>query len=157
VQVNGARLLADEAGDFTFASGTNISRYFIVCTIMMHNCKIGDDLLALRRELARNRAPLRDYFHASSDAQVIRGSVCDLIKNYSFTIQANVMQKSKVQPQVRVAHHKFHKYGWLYLYLLRHGNFPFAELVVKPGRTIDLDIDPRFRPGPSAKASLDRN
>jgi hypothetical protein len=93
VQVNGTRLLADEAGGFTFASGTNISRYFIVCTIMMHNCKIGDDLLALRRELARNRAPLRNYFHASSDAQVIRDSVCDLIKNYSFTIQANVMQK----------------------------------------------------------------
>jgi hypothetical protein len=95
VQVNGASLLADEAGDFTFASGTNINRYFIVCTIMMHNCKIGDDLLALRRELAWNRAPLRDYFHVSSDAQVIRDSVCDLIKNYSFTIQANVMQKSK--------------------------------------------------------------
>jgi hypothetical protein len=93
VQVNGASLLADEAGDFTFASGTNINRYFIVCTIMMHNCKIGDDLLALCRELAWNRAPLRDYFHVSSDAQVIRDSVCDLIKNYSFTIQANVMQK----------------------------------------------------------------
>jgi hypothetical protein len=95
---------------------------------MMHNCKIGDDLLALRRELAWNRAPLRDYFHASSDAQVIRDSVFDLIKNYSFKIQANVMQKSKAQPQVRVAHHKFYKYGWLYLPLAaRHLPFPWER------------------------------
>jgi hypothetical protein len=115
-------IFADEAGDFTFAKGNNLSRYFIVCTIMMDNCKIGDDLLALRRELAWRRAPLRDYFHASTDAQATRDDVFGLIKKYDFTIHANIMEKSKAQPQVRATQHKFYKYGWPYLF--RHGIAP---------------------------------
>ena len=112
-------IFADESGDFTFAKGNNISRYFIVCTVTMHSCKIGDDLLALRRDLAWNQAPLGDYFHASTDAQVTRDAVYGLIKQYDFSIQANIMEKSKAQPQVRATHQKFYKYGWLYLF--RHG------------------------------------
>ena len=40
---------------------------------------------------------------------------------------------------------------------IRIARYLHAELVVKPVRTIDLDVDGRFRPGPSAEASLDRN
>ena len=36
-------IFADEAGDFTFAKGPN-SRYFVVCTVMLNSCKIGEDL-----------------------------------------------------------------------------------------------------------------
>ena len=87
-------IFADEAGDFTFAKGSNISRYFIVCTVVMDDCKIGSDLLALRRDMAWRRSPLGDYFHASKDAQAVRDEVFGLIKKHDFTIQANIMEKS---------------------------------------------------------------
>jgi hypothetical protein len=108
-------IFADEAGDFTFARGSNISRYFIVCTVIMDSCEIGAELLKLRRELAWNRTPLRDYFHASADKQEVRDAVYKLIREHNFTIQAEIMEKSKAQPQVRVTHERFYKYGWLYL------------------------------------------
>jgi hypothetical protein len=66
-----------------------------------------------------NRAPLRDYFHASADKQEIRDKVYTLLRDREFSIQANIMEKSKAQPQVRASHERFYKYGWLYLF--RHG------------------------------------
>ena len=118
-------LFADEAGDFTFAKGDNISRYFIVCTVKLDSCAIGDDLLALRRDLAWNRSPLRDYFHATNDKQSIRDAVYDLISKRDITIQATIMEKSKAQPQVRTSQARFYKYGWHYHF--RHGIVPFLN------------------------------
>jgi hypothetical protein len=112
-------IFADEAGDFTFARGSNISRFFVVCTIMMDTCEAGDDLLALRRRLAWKRAPLGDYFHASEDKQEIRDEVFRLIQDCDFTVQATIMEKSKAQPQVRTDHPTFYKYGWFYHF--KHG------------------------------------
>jgi hypothetical protein len=112
-------IFADEAGDFTFARGNNISRYFIVCTTIMDDCKVGTELLDLRRDMAWRRAPLREYFHASVDAQATRDEVFALLKKHNFTIQANIMEKSKAQPQVRASHHQFYQYGWYYLF--KHG------------------------------------
>ena len=40
---------------------------------------------------------------------------------------------------------------------VRIARYLYAELVVKPVGTIDLDVDRRFRPGPGAEASRDRN
>jgi hypothetical protein len=112
-------VFADEAGDFTFAKGANISRYFIVCTVVMDSCKIGEDLLWLRRELAWKKVPLGDYFHATADKQQVRDDVFKLIQGQNFTIYATIMEKSKAQPQVRSTQQQFYKYGWLYLF--RHG------------------------------------
>src|SRR5262245_39895401 len=95
-------IFADESGDFTFARGDNVSRFFIVCTIIMDTCEAGDDLLALRRKLAWKRAPLGDYFHATADKQEIRDEVFKLLADCDFTVQATIMEKSKAQPQVRV-------------------------------------------------------
>lgn len=112
-------IFADESGDFNFVKGNNISRYFIVCTIIMDTCKIGDELLALRRTLAWEKAPLNDYFHASTDKQDIRDQVYRLIADFDFKIQANIMEKSKAMPRIRATNEKFYKYGWFYLF--RHG------------------------------------
>jgi Protein of unknown function (DUF3800) len=107
-------IFADEAGDFQFVRGANISRFFIVCTVIMDTCDVGRDLLALRRELAWKKAPLGDYFHATADKQEIRDAVFKLIRDCDFTVQATIMEKSKAQPQVRISHERFYQYGWLY-------------------------------------------
>ncbi len=112
-------IFADEAGDFTFAKGDNISRYFIVCTVTMDACNVGTELLNLKRRLVWERAPLRDYFHATTDKQLIRDAVYKLIRDHDFRIQATVMEKSKAQPQVRPSPQRFYKHGWLYHF--RHG------------------------------------
>lgn len=115
-------IFADEFGDFTFARGHNISTYFIVCTVMMNDCTLGDELLALRRDLAWLGVPLRDYFHATYDKQGVRDAVYKLIGGRQFTVQATVMEKAKAQPQVRASHERFYQYGWYYHF--RHGIAP---------------------------------
>jgi hypothetical protein len=112
-------IFADEAGDFNFSNHPRASKYFIVCTVAMHSCEIAHDLLALRRELAWRDAPLLSYFHAAEDRQEVRDEVFKVIGAHRMNIYAQVMEKSKAQPQVRASDAKFYKYGWLYL--LRHG------------------------------------
>jgi hypothetical protein len=107
-------LFADEAGCFGFKRGPNISKYYIVCTIICGNPDIGVDLLNLRRRLAWAKAPLGDYFHATADRQVIRDEVFRVISNQDFEIQATIMEKSKAQPHVRASDDIFYKYGWHY-------------------------------------------
>ena len=95
-------IFADEAGDFAFSKGKNISQYFIVCTIAMDGCDVGVDLLRLRRELVWKGTPLNDFFHASSDKQIVRDAVFECIANHKFTVQATLMEKSKAWPQVTI-------------------------------------------------------
>ena len=45
-------IFADEAGCFTFNRNPNVSRYFILCTIIMDECPVATDLFELRRRLA---------------------------------------------------------------------------------------------------------
>jgi hypothetical protein len=106
-------IFSDEAGDFTFAKGNNISRYFIVCTVTMASCEVGSDILALRRELVWKKQPVRDFFHAAEDKQSIRDAVFEAIKTHKFKVQATVMEK-KAMPRVRTTKHRFYQYGWLY-------------------------------------------
>ena len=80
-------LFADEAGDFEFRVGPNISRYFIVCTMTVDDCAIGNDLLELRRQLAWEGLPVASYFHATTDKVVVRDRVYDLILNGSYTFR----------------------------------------------------------------------
>ena len=115
-------VFADEAGDFEFSRKPNVSRYFILCTVTMRTCKVGDEMLALRRELAWHGRPLDDFLHASTDKQVIRDAVFDLICQYPFHVQATIMEKSKARPQVRISRARFYKYGWLYHF--RYGMKP---------------------------------
>jgi hypothetical protein len=107
-------IFADEAGDFAFKRGPNISRYFIVCTTTTHSSAAANALLDLRRELAWEGAKLGGSFHASTDSQAVRNRVFDVICQQDFQVQAMIMEKSKARPHVRETGHSFYRCGWFY-------------------------------------------
>ena len=109
-------VFADEAGDFEFARKNNVSRYFIVCAISLDSCEIGQELLKLRRELMWDGIQIDDYFHATADKQLVRDRVFQLLNSFDFEIYAQVLEKSKAQPQIRTTRHRFYKHAWLYLF-----------------------------------------
>lgn len=112
-------VFADEAGCFTFNRNPNVSRYFILCTVIMDNCDVATELLNLRRALAWNGADLGDYFHATTDKQAVRDAVFKVITQFPFSVQATIMEKSKAQSQVRQSKPRFYQYG--YFYHFKHG------------------------------------
>jgi len=107
-------IFADEAGCFTFTRDQNVSKYFILCTIVMDDCAVGTQLLDLRRRLAWEGFELGEYFHATTDKQAVRDEVYKVITNSPFSIQATIMEKSKAQPQVRKTKPRFYQYGYFY-------------------------------------------
>jgi hypothetical protein len=107
-------VFADEAGCFTFNRQPNVSKYFILCTVVMDDCGIATQLLDLRRRLAWDGFELGEYFHATTDKQAVRDEVYKVIVNAPFTIQATIMEKSKAQPQVRETKPRFYQYGYFY-------------------------------------------
>ncbi|MDZ4778270.1 MAG: DUF3800 domain-containing protein [Alphaproteobacteria bacterium] len=108
-------IFADEAGDFNFSRHHSASRFFIVCAVRM-NCDIGLDLLKLRRELLWDAAPIGDGFHATTDKQIVRDRVYDLISSQDIDIFAQVLEKSKAQPHIAATKHRFYKHAWYYLF-----------------------------------------
>lgn len=118
-------VFADEAGDFDFSRKPKASTYFILCTVAMPSCAVGESLLKLRRELAWNDCELGDYFHATCDAQAVRNEVFAAICQHDFTVQATIMEKSKAQPQVCKTRPRFYQIGWLYHF--RHGASPLIR------------------------------
>lgn len=113
---------ADEAGDFEFSRKNNVSKHFILCTVCMEDCDVGAALLALRRRLAWADEDIGPFFHASTDKQVVRDQVYEVLLGHKFKVQATIMEKSKAEPQVRVSRPRFYQYGWLYHF--RHGGSP---------------------------------
>lgn len=107
-------IFADESGDFNFSRHGRATKYFVVCTIKLDSCEIGHSLLDLRREMAWNKMPLGNYFHATEDKQAVRDEVFNLISKFDFHVQATIMEKSKAQPQVRSSDERFYQYGWFY-------------------------------------------
>ena len=118
-------VFADEAGDFAFTRGQNVSRYFIVCTVTMSSCDVAHDLLTLRRELVWRKKPVLDYFHATADKQEVRDAVFEALKGHKFKVQATIMEKSKAQDHIRKTKHRFYQYGWLYHF--RHSLAPHLK------------------------------
>ena len=112
-------IFADEAGCFTFEKKANVSKYFILNTVSMNSCAVGDALARLRRDLAWAQKPLGDYFHASTDKQEVRDAVFSEICKHDFLIQSTVMEKTKAQPQVRATKPRFYKTGWYFHF--KHG------------------------------------
>lgn len=108
-------IYADEAGCFTFNRNPNVSRYFIIATIDMPDWRpatIG--LQELRQKLVKDRFPLGDYFHATTDAQVTRDAVFADLLNYDFRVQATICEKSKAQPHITSSKSRFYKLPWYY-------------------------------------------
>ena len=73
-------VFADETGCMTFKKGQNISRYFILCTIVVDNPEAGNELLKLRREMAWQGVDISEL-HATKDLQEIRNKVFECIKS----------------------------------------------------------------------------
>lgn len=117
---------ADEAGCLTFSKKGNASKFFILCTVSMHDCSVGDALVGLRRKLAWAGEELGDYFHACNDKQAVRDAVYAEILKHDFSVQATIMEKSKAQPQVCTSSARFYQYGWYYHF--KHG----ASKLVSP-------------------------
>lgn len=107
-------VFADEAGCLEFARNNSASKYFILCTVAMKSCEVGTALLDLRRKLIWENQPIGDYFHATTDKQIVRDAVFELLGKHDFTIQATVMEKSKAKPHIRETRPTFYKYGWFY-------------------------------------------
>ena len=108
-------LFADEAGDFEFVRKPNVSKYYIIGAVTVEDCDCGAQLLELRRKMIWHGMPVKDYFHASEDVQVIRDKVFSLIQALPVRVYATIMEKSKAQPPLRVTNARFYKYGWYYL------------------------------------------
>ena len=105
-------VFADEAGDFDFTNGERTSRYFIICTCSMESCRVGEDLLRLRRTLAWEGCELGDYLHASTEKQEVRNRIFGVIVNCGISVQATIMEKRKADPAIRESLVRFYTYGW---------------------------------------------
>lgn len=119
-------VFADEAGTFDFRRDPQVSNFYIICTVTMGDCAApAAALIDLKRQLAWEQVRLGDYFHCTTDAQVVRDRVFATIEQFEFQIQATVMEKAKANPSIRSKDADFYRHGWLYH--LRHGVREFIE------------------------------
>lgn len=125
-------VFGDEAGDLTFeVPGQGISRYFMIGTISVEDCSVGDRLLALRRELAWSGVQL-DQFHATSDKQRVRDRVFDLLAASDFRFDVTILDKRKTYGYLRADPLRFYKTAWFmhFKYVARQVVGPLDELLV---------------------------
>ena len=119
-------LFSDEAGDFTFNREPNVSRYFIICTVLTPNLTLNTSLIQLRHRLVKSGKEVGDCFHATTDRQEVRDCVFELLSTADFTFQVTICEKSKAQPQVRASKARFYQYPWFY-----HFKFGVARRLMK--------------------------
>ena len=109
-------IFSDEAGCLEFSRKKNVSKYFIACAVSLDSCEVGLELLKLRRALLWEGHDLGSYFHCTKDRQVVRDRVFELIERTELRVHAQIMEKSKAQPQIRSSRERFYKHGWYYLF-----------------------------------------
>jgi hypothetical protein len=108
-------IYADEAGCFTFNRNPNVSKYFIIATIITNDWKTPTlGLQELRHNLIAEGLRVDNYFHATTDCQAVRDRVYEEISKYNFSIQATICEKSKAQPQVTESKARFYKTPWFF-------------------------------------------
>jgi hypothetical protein len=108
-------LFGDEAGNFDFSDSKDASKYFVICTVALADCFPGDDLVALRRQLAWEGFELGEFFHASNEKQSVRNRVYALIQAHKFRIDVTLMDKGKTFKHLQDPA-KLYKLAW-YLHL----------------------------------------
>lgn len=106
-------VFVDEAGNFDFTSKG--SAYFILTSVALDDCAIGDELLALRRELVWRGTALSHALHAAEDRQAVRDEVFTLINRHSFRIDCTIFDKSLVDPEHKQPE-AFYRLAW-YLHM----------------------------------------
>jgi len=105
-------VFADECGNFDFSSKPGASRYFILVTVTVDTCSVGQQLLDLRRDLALQGFGLDREFHAAHDPKPMRDKVFAAIATSPMRIDAVILEKSKAYPSVRVSDERFYKTAW---------------------------------------------
>jgi uncharacterized protein DUF3800 len=104
-------VFADEAGNFDFTRNRSASRYFVLATVTMSDCSVGDQLQALRRDLVWRGYELPAAFHAAEDAQAVRDDVFDVIQAAKFRVDATVFEKAKAMPHLQ-SEARLYKMAW---------------------------------------------
>jgi hypothetical protein len=110
--VGRVHVFSDEAGDFVFKPPREgISRYFMIGTVTVRDCGIGDRVLALKRDLAFDGMVL-DGFHASSDKQWVRDRVFEVIADADLRYDVTILDKRKTIDKYRRSALRFYKLAW---------------------------------------------
>lgn len=125
-------VFGDEAGDLTFEPPRQgVSRYFMIGTVALDECSVGDHLLALRRELAWNGVHI-DQFHATSDKQRVRDRVFDVLAAADFRFDVTILDKRKAYDYLRGDPLRFYKTAWWlhFKYVGQQVVGPLDELLV---------------------------
>jgi hypothetical protein len=105
-------VFGDEAGDLVFKEpGNGISRYFMIGTVTLADCSVGEKFLALRRELAWEGV-LLDQLHATSDRQHVRDRAFDLIAKADLRFDTTILDKRKAKDELRADPLYFYKLAW---------------------------------------------
>lgn len=92
-------MFADESGDFGCRRATGVSRYFILTTVTLADCDVGDALLALRRRLAWEGYGLNSDLHATTETQAVRDEVFALLRGADIRVDATLLDKPKLDPK----------------------------------------------------------
>ncbi len=106
-------VFGDESGDLVFTPKG--SRYFILTTITCTDCAVGDQLIALRRQLAWEGLEAHPQFHAADESQAVRDRVFDVLGDLSFRVDATIFEKRKALPRLYTpSTDHFYKFAWFY-------------------------------------------
>ena len=105
-------VFADECGNFDFSAKPGATRYFVLVTVTVDSCTVGQQLLDLRRDLAFQGFGLDREFHAAHDPKLMRDKVFAAIATSLMRIDAVILEKSKAHPSVRVTDERFYKTAW---------------------------------------------
>ncbi|MEA2582120.1 MAG: hypothetical protein QOF33_205 [Thermomicrobiales bacterium] len=106
-------LFVDEAGHLDFS--LKGSRYFILASVAVDDCSVGDALLESRRELVWQGTELTDAFHATTEKQAVRDEVYRLLGQHDFRVDATVFEKPKAMPHLQ-KDDTFYELAW-YLHM----------------------------------------
>lgn len=101
----------DEAGNFDFSTKEGASKYFILTSVTMDDCSKADALIQLRRDMSWEGLELIGAFHATSDKQMVRDRVFDVIASLDIKVDSTIFEKRKTVPD-RQEMLKFYKLAW---------------------------------------------
>ena len=106
-------MFADEFGNFDFSLKVGASRYFGLTTVtFFDDQQAREDLRKLRFDLAWEGVAHSGPFRASTDQQVIRDRVFAVLEPHTFRVDATMLEKRKVNPQLQSSRTRFYQYAW---------------------------------------------
>lgn len=105
-------VFGDESGELAFHAKSN--RYFIITTLITGDCRVGDDLLELRRHLAWEGVDSHPEFHAVDERQEVRDRVFEVLQRHDFRVDATIFDKRKAGPALYRTLDTFYRFAWRY-------------------------------------------